>query len=65
VNVRRTQIEQFIENAAIFGFGTHVSPSGSRGERGGNADSVWKGVPVTVSGVVTRDETGATMGGRV
>ena len=65
MNVRRTQIEQFIENAAIFGFEAHVSPSGSPGERGGTAALVWKGDPVTVSGVVTRDETGATMGGRV
>ena len=65
MSVTSTQIEQFIENAAIFGFGAHVSPSGSPGERGGTADSVWKGDPMTVSGVVTSDETGAAMGGRV
>ena len=65
MSVTSTQIEQFIENAAIFGFGAHVSPSGSLGERDGTADSGWKGDPVTVSGVVTRDETGAMMGGRV
>ena len=65
MNVKRTQNEQFIENAAIFGFGAHVSPPGSLGERGGTADSVRKGDPVTVRGVVASDETGATLGGRV
>ena len=65
MSVERTQIEQFIENTAIFGFGAHVGPSGSLGEREGTAVSGWKGGPVTVRGVVTRDETGATRGGRV
>ena len=65
MSVTSTQIEQFIVNAAVFGVGTHVSPSGSPGERDGTADSVWKGDPVTDSGVVTSDETGATMGRRV